>query len=421
MKIDYYTLLSRAVAGLDRDAYAARGAVYDREHKALMRRLYSADPPQSDAEIEREQHAFRSAVRRIEFADEEIEIPLVPQREPTEEESLSAADLRIDDRADWAAAPVVPQHDPQRPESFPPSQAEEDQGGGWPPGPPAQATQKVTHVPGAAIEDPLKPALVSPAPIQAASPPDSTPAAVALLKRRPIAGRVVRRTLLGIAVLGLGALAYYDALTGEIGLPFVQQAAQMQAAAPAPLRGPDLTTSGTPQVTLFDGSRADPSATKFAGAATWRLQVETVPSSRNPSPVVVLDLSVPGRKVALTMTMRREPPGSAMSHLFEIRFLGDNKDPDPDIVNMAPAFMTTAEMGRSNSLVGQVVSVTPGVFLFGLSGDTAARETNLRSLKDLGWLAIPIVYRNGASGLLVVEKGADGERAINEALRQWGS
>jgi hypothetical protein len=110
-----------------------------------------------------------------------------------------------------------------------------------------------------------------------------------------------------------------------------------------------------------------------------------------------------------------------MSHLFEIRFLGDNKDPDPDIVNMAPAFMATAEMGRSNSLIGQVVSVTPGVFLFGLSGDAAARETNLRSLKDLGWLAIPIVYRNGASGLLVVEKGADGERAINEALRQWGS
>ena len=241
-------------------------------------------------------------------------------------------------------------------------------------------------------------------------------------KRRPVAGRVVRRALLGIVLLGLGALAYYGAPTSKIGLPFVvQQDAETQAAAPALLRGPDLTTSGTPQVTLFDGSRADPSATKFAGAATWRLQVETVPSSRNPSPVVVLDLSVPGRKVALTMTMRREPPGSAMSHLFEIRFLGDNKDPDPDIVNMAPAFMTTAEMGRSNSLVGQVVSVTPGVFLFGLSGDTAARETNLRSLKDLGWLAIPIVYRNGASGLLVVEKGADGERAINEALRQWGS
>jgi hypothetical protein len=419
MQIDYYTSLSRAVAGLDRDAYAERGAVYDREHKALMRRLYSADPPHSDAEIEREQHAFRAAVRRIEFADEEIEIPLVPQREPPEEQPLSAAAVRVDDRAGLPAAAVVPRRDASPPPSFPPAQAEEEKGEGGRPRPPAQgppSSDKGTPVvPDAAIENSLKPAVAAPAPV--AAPLESTPAAVALLKRRPVAGRVVRRALLGIALLGLGAIAY-DALTGELGLPFVRQAVETQVAAPPPLRGSDLTAAGTQQVILFDGSRADPNAPKFVGAATWRLQAETVPSPRNPSPVVMLDLSVPGRKIALTMMIRREPPGSAMSHLFEIRFVGDDKEPDPDIVNMAPAFMTTAEMTGSSILAGQVVSVTPGVFLFGLSGDATARERNLRSLKDLGWLAIPIVYRNGTSGLLAVEKGADGERAINEALRQ---
>ena len=58
LKVDYYTSLLRAVDGLDRDAYAARGAIYEREHKALMRLLYSADPPRSEAEIEREQRPF---------------------------------------------------------------------------------------------------------------------------------------------------------------------------------------------------------------------------------------------------------------------------------------------------------------------------------------------------------------------------
>ena len=53
LKVDYYTSLLRAVGDLDRDAYAARGAIYEREHKALMRLLYSADPPRSEAEIER--------------------------------------------------------------------------------------------------------------------------------------------------------------------------------------------------------------------------------------------------------------------------------------------------------------------------------------------------------------------------------
>src|SRR5215467_7379102 len=88
-KFDYFAVLSRAVAGLDRDSYAQRGAVYDREHKALLRRLFSADPPQSDAQIEQEQQAFREAIRRIEFGEEEV--PLVPQREPMAEPALATA------------------------------------------------------------------------------------------------------------------------------------------------------------------------------------------------------------------------------------------------------------------------------------------------------------------------------------------
>src|SRR5438045_2265105 len=83
--IDYYASLSRAVAGLDRDSYAARGAIYDREYKALLRQLFSADPPHTDAEIEREQNAFRDAIRRGEFGNEDAQVSLVPQREPVPE------------------------------------------------------------------------------------------------------------------------------------------------------------------------------------------------------------------------------------------------------------------------------------------------------------------------------------------------
>jgi hypothetical protein len=86
---DYFTPLSRAVASIDRDSYAARFAVYDREHKALLRRLATADSPCSDADVAREEQAFRDAIRRIECADEfaeEGEQPtLVPQDEPVEE------------------------------------------------------------------------------------------------------------------------------------------------------------------------------------------------------------------------------------------------------------------------------------------------------------------------------------------------
>jgi hypothetical protein len=85
LNIDHFTPLSRAVASIDRDAYAARFAVYDREHKALLRRLATAAAPVSDADVAREEQAFREAIRRIEFGDEDDQPSLVPADEPIEE------------------------------------------------------------------------------------------------------------------------------------------------------------------------------------------------------------------------------------------------------------------------------------------------------------------------------------------------
>jgi hypothetical protein len=85
LNVDHFTPLSRAVASIDRDSYAARFAIYDREHKALLRRLATADSPCSDADVAREEQAFRDAIRRIEFADEDDQPTLVPQDGPAEE------------------------------------------------------------------------------------------------------------------------------------------------------------------------------------------------------------------------------------------------------------------------------------------------------------------------------------------------
>jgi hypothetical protein len=80
-RVDYFTLLARAVESLERNAYAARGAIYDREHKALLKRLISSATPCTDADIAREERAFRDAIRRIEFPGDEVPATRSPQRE----------------------------------------------------------------------------------------------------------------------------------------------------------------------------------------------------------------------------------------------------------------------------------------------------------------------------------------------------
>jgi hypothetical protein len=112
-KVDHFTPLSRAVASFDRDSYAARFAVYDREHKALLRRLATSDSPYSDADVAREEQAFREAIRRIEFAEADDRPALVPQTETVDEAPPPAANWPEPPppRRESLHSAILPDHD----------------------------------------------------------------------------------------------------------------------------------------------------------------------------------------------------------------------------------------------------------------------------------------------------------------------
>jgi hypothetical protein len=58
--------------------------------------------------------------------------------------------------------------------------------------------------------------------------------------------------------------------------------------------------------------------------------------------------------------------------------------------------------------------------MFGLLGVEDVIKQNVQRLRTQGWLDLAIVFANGAPYTLTIEKGAAGERAINEALAKWG-
>jgi hypothetical protein len=63
---DYYPLIARAVAGLEKNTGEARRALYERARNALVAQLRSLTPPLSESEITRERLALEEAVRKIE-------------------------------------------------------------------------------------------------------------------------------------------------------------------------------------------------------------------------------------------------------------------------------------------------------------------------------------------------------------------
>jgi hypothetical protein len=410
LKVDYYTSLLRAVGDLDRDAYAARGAIYEREHKALMRLLFSADPPRSEAEIEREQAAFREAVRRVEFGNDENDITLAPFSVPPRPIPVPSA------TAGTAAAAASPRTVP-------------------PAGAPATAAflrpvtaSAVSSAPAAAFAPqpptardrlvPLHPSAGSGTEAGAGAPPlapeepGTSGAGAAGPRRRPMVGFIARRMTLAVVLVALGALGYGHA-TGEFQLPWlaglVSDGTVLHLA----------RESDAQQAIVFDSEGVNPGESHAMGNAVWRMRPDPDARAGRGLPLIELAAEIPERRLALRMSMHREPAGSAMSQLAEFQFIRPDQQPDGDIGNIGSLYMTSADGLRRAPLFGRVIRVAPGVFLFGMAGGETEREQNQRNMKDLPWIAIPLIYRNGFYGTLIVEKGPPGERLFNEVLAKW--
>src|SRR5215471_9689939 len=63
---DYYPLIARAVAGLDKNTGDARRAVYERARAALVAQLRGVTPVLDESDVTRERLALEEAIRKVE-------------------------------------------------------------------------------------------------------------------------------------------------------------------------------------------------------------------------------------------------------------------------------------------------------------------------------------------------------------------
>src|SRR5580693_1151549 len=63
---DYYPLIARAVAGLDKNSGDARRTVYERARAALVAQLRGVTPALNESDVTRERLALEEAIRKVE-------------------------------------------------------------------------------------------------------------------------------------------------------------------------------------------------------------------------------------------------------------------------------------------------------------------------------------------------------------------
>jgi hypothetical protein len=192
---------------------------------------------------------------------------------------------------------------------------------------------------------------------------------------------------------------------------------------PAPTPGKDQggqTAAVAQRVVLYEEDPADPAGKRYVGSAIWRTELVTSTQGQTPELAVRCDVEIPERRIAMTLSMRRNSDQALpASHTIELMFNLPADFPFGGINNVPGILMKQAEQARGAPLAGLVVKVTAGFFLIGLSATETEMQRNLQLLKERGWFDIPVVYNNGRRAILAIEKGTPGEKAFTDAFAAW--
>ncbi|MGE3987535.1 hypothetical protein [Pseudorhodoplanes sp.] len=469
---DYYPLIQRAIAGLDKNTGEARRALYERARTALVAQLRGVNPPLQEAEITRERLALEEAIRKVEA--DSARRTRVEQPAPTASSPVGSAP-----RFPGAAGPGQNRPPPPRPPAAapagrpgaaapPPKAAVPPKFA--PPGTPRQGRDPgrdpFAKIPGAHDFDRLmEPRLaqedfsremrppgrdessIEMDPFREAPPPRGRPPRDMRdpeeefdeeeedRPRRPI-GAIVKALVAVVLVLGIGWLAWSqrglvtDLMQSFRGSSTPEVAGESKPGQPTAGRpkisdrlGSQDTQSGpavAQRVVLYEEEPNDPQGKRYVGSAIWRTETVSPGPGRPPELVVRADVEVPERRMTMSFSIRRNTDQTLpASHTMEVMFNLPPDFPAGGISNVPGVLMKQAEQTRGTPLAGLAVKVTNNFFLIGLSAVESDQARNIQLLKERAWFDIPIVYNNNRRAILAIEKGTPGERAFAEAFAAW--
>ncbi len=170
---------------------------------------------------------------------------------------------------------------------------------------------------------------------------------------------------------------------------------------------------------LYEERVGQTAPTAIEGAVAWSLQREASAGGAQ-EPVVQGRVNVPGRGLTALITFKRNTDASLpASHLIEIVFAVPPGFEGGAIDSVQRIAMKQTEQDRGDALIAVPAKITDDFHMIALNDFPDARTTNLELLRSRNWMDVPLAYRNGRRALLTLQKGEEGMRAFNDAIREW--
>ncbi|MFK4767227.1 hypothetical protein [Rhizobium sp. ZW T2_16] len=171
---------------------------------------------------------------------------------------------------------------------------------------------------------------------------------------------------------------------------------------------------------LYEERIGQSAPTAIEGSVSWSLQREPGQNGGPAEPVVQGRITIPGRGLTALLTVKKNSDSSLpASHLIEIVFAVPPDFEGGAIDSVLRIAMKQTEQDRGNALVAVPAKITDDFHMIALNDFPDAQRTNLELLRSRNWIDIPLAYRNGRRALLTLQKGPDGVKAFDEAIREW--
>ncbi|TBW35955.1 hypothetical protein EYW49_15170 [Siculibacillus lacustris] len=468
---DYHAILKRAISSLPSPTGEARRAVYEKARTALVNQLKSFDPPLGASEITQQRLQLEDAIRKVES---EAAKGLLRAKPAAPADLPVAAPAPVEAAPPPAAAPHPVDPAPGAPfvASPPPGVPLKKVATAADAGTAAEAGRQNREL--LTVAEPPPTAFAR----ETTAVKPGRPAKRAR-RRDPMVGAglkarlpVIIGVLVAILVIGVGVVALWSqreaisAFFGSAKAPAVDLAARSagdklipkstdrlgaddtgakaatNGAKPVPTQiitpSPQLQAAGgdavkpdpVPQqavplvaqsAILYEEGKAGGGQAQISpGKVVWQVQ----PDPTDPKPGAMLlkaRVEIPDRNVVVLIQMH--PNGDTSfpaSHMVEIKF---NLPPDFDgksIGSVPGLIMKASEQARGDALTGAAAKVSDNFFWIALSATEADKQRNLKSLRERGWIDLPVLYESGRRAILTIEKGSAGERAVADALTAWG-
>lgn len=384
---DYYSLIQRAVAGLEEPTPENRRAIYERAMAALRMQLENLDPPLSPAEIMREQILLEETIQRVELEQtavseerlEEITNPPVvtPAATTSDQDDLATVSA--------PAMPIV-----------------------------ADQFRPVVTAPKARRIDALRVAVVG---VAVALVVAATAIAAFMLRDTPAD---FERTQIALETESEPQGKYQDRLPALGGRAEAEAPASAPAPAAAPAARPAPAPLGARAILVQEPEDPRQQPVVSQGRTVWKLD------SVSGGPGQPIDTAVRGTSdfgetgLSLEMVLRRNRDQALpVSHTLELKFTHSDKTQVGPVRDTGLPELRQNETQIGTPMAGISVPVRDNLFLIGLSNLPTDVTRNFELLTQRGWIAFQTRFADGKRALLLVEKGPIGDRVIADAQMAW--